>query len=95
MVNVGVIAVDGTKLHANASDRSNLTYEQIARELLERAEETDLPRTSTSVSSVVMSYHPSCASAAIAASAWRPRGGYSMTSAKPRARGCRVSGSRG
>jgi transposase len=41
MVNVGVIAVDGTKLHANASDRSNLTYEQIARELLERAEETD------------------------------------------------------
>jgi transposase len=41
LVNVGVIAVDGTKLHANASDRSNLTYEQIARELLERAEETD------------------------------------------------------
>ncbi len=41
MVNAGVIAVDGTKLHANASDRSNLTYEQIARELLERAEETD------------------------------------------------------
>jgi transposase len=33
LVNVGVIAVDGTKLHANASDRSNLTYEQIAREL--------------------------------------------------------------
>jgi hypothetical protein len=30
LVNVGVIAVDGTKLHANASDRSNLTYEQIA-----------------------------------------------------------------
>lgn len=41
LVNVGVIAVDGTKLHANASDRANLTYEQIARELLEQAEETD------------------------------------------------------
>jgi len=41
LVNVGVIAVDGTKLHANASDRSNLTYEQIARELLEQAEEID------------------------------------------------------
>jgi hypothetical protein len=41
IVNVGVIAVDGTKLHANASDRSNLTYEQIARELLAAAEETD------------------------------------------------------
>jgi transposase len=41
LVYVGVIAVDGTKLHANASDRSNLTYEQIARELLAAAEETD------------------------------------------------------
>ena len=41
LVNVGVIAVDGTKLHANASDRANLAYEQIARELLEQAEEID------------------------------------------------------
>lgn len=41
LVNVGVIAVDGTKLHANASDRANVTYEQIARELLEQAEEAD------------------------------------------------------
>ena len=41
LVNVGMIAVDGTKLYANASDRANLTYEQIARELLEQAEEID------------------------------------------------------
>jgi transposase len=41
LVNIGVIAVDGTKLHANASDRSNMTYEQIARELLGQAEEID------------------------------------------------------
>ncbi|HWY89227.1 MAG TPA: hypothetical protein VNY31_01010 [Solirubrobacteraceae bacterium] len=27
LVGVGVIAVDGTKLHANASDRSSMTYE--------------------------------------------------------------------
>jgi Transposase domain (DUF772) len=36
LLNVGVIAVDGTTLHANASDHSNLTYEQIAWELLEQ-----------------------------------------------------------
>jgi transposase len=41
LVNVGLIAVDGTKVHANASDRSNLGYEQIAREILAEAEETD------------------------------------------------------
>ncbi len=41
LVNVGLIAVDGTKVHANASDRANLTYEQIAREILAEAEETD------------------------------------------------------
>jgi hypothetical protein len=36
LLNVGVIAVDGTTLHANASDHSNLTYEQIAWELFEQ-----------------------------------------------------------
>ncbi len=41
LVSVGLIAVDGTKVHANASDRSNRTYEQIAREILEQAEEID------------------------------------------------------
>jgi transposase len=41
LVNVGLIAVDGTKVHANASDRCNLSYEQIAREILAEAEEVD------------------------------------------------------
>ena len=41
LVNLGVIALDGTKIHANASDRANRTYAEIARELLERAEEID------------------------------------------------------
>src|SRR3954454_11935859 len=34
LVSVGVIAVDGTKVHANASSHANRDYEQIAREIL-------------------------------------------------------------
>lgn len=41
MVSVGVIAVDGTKLHANASRDANLDYEQVARKVLEEAAEID------------------------------------------------------
>ena len=41
LVNVGVIAIDGTKVHANASHHSNLDYEQLAREILKEAGEID------------------------------------------------------
>ena len=41
LVQVGVIAVDGTKVHANASERATRGYEQIAREILEEAEAVD------------------------------------------------------
>jgi transposase len=41
LVTVGVIAVDGTKLHANACRDENLDYEQIAREILEEAQAVD------------------------------------------------------
>jgi transposase len=41
LAKVGVIAVDGTKRHANASRDENLDYEQIAREILEEAKATD------------------------------------------------------
>jgi transposase len=41
LVKVGVIAIDGTKVHANASHHSNLDYEQIAREILKEAAEVD------------------------------------------------------
>src|ERR671918_566637 len=41
LVQVGVIAVDGTKLQANASRNENLDYEQIAREILEEAKAVD------------------------------------------------------
>src|ERR687893_2830076 len=36
LAKVGVIAIDGTKVAANASRNENLDYEQIARELVER-----------------------------------------------------------
>ncbi len=41
LVKVGVIAIDGTKVHANASHHSNLDYEQLAREILKEAGELD------------------------------------------------------
>ena len=41
LAKVGVIAVDGTKLQANASRNENLDYEQLAREILEEAKAVD------------------------------------------------------
>src|SRR5829696_8475053 len=41
MVRVGVVAVDGTKLAAMASDRANRTYEEIAAEIIEQAGRID------------------------------------------------------
>ena len=41
LVHVGLVAVDGTKVHANASHHATRDYEQIAREILEQAAEID------------------------------------------------------
>jgi transposase len=41
LVRVAVIAVDGTKVHANASERATRSYEEIAREILEDAAAVD------------------------------------------------------
>jgi transposase len=41
LVQVGVIAVDGTKVQANASRNENLDYQQLAREILEEAKAID------------------------------------------------------
>jgi transposase len=41
LVKVGVIAVDGTKVHANASRDENVDYEQLAREIVEEAKTVD------------------------------------------------------
>ena len=41
LAGVGVLAVDGTKVHANASHHANRDYEQLAREILEEAKTID------------------------------------------------------
>jgi len=41
LAQVGAIAIDGTKVQTNASRNENLNYEQLARELVERAIATD------------------------------------------------------
>jgi transposase len=40
-VSVGVIALDATRMRANAADSANHTYEQLAREILEEAAAVD------------------------------------------------------
>jgi transposase len=41
LVKTGVVAIDGTKMHANASHHANRDYEQIARDVLAEAAEAD------------------------------------------------------
>jgi hypothetical protein len=41
LANVGVIAIDGTKVQANASRNANVGYEQLAREIIEEAKAVD------------------------------------------------------
>ncbi len=41
MVEVGVIAIDGTKMHANASQHATRGYDRIARQILGEADEVD------------------------------------------------------
>src|ERR1039458_5057934 len=41
LVEVGVIAIDGTKIRANASRGANRTYERLVADILKEAEETD------------------------------------------------------
>src|SRR5918998_3130267 len=41
LVQVGVVAIDGTKVHANASQHATRSYEDIAREILAEADAVD------------------------------------------------------
>jgi transposase len=41
LARVGVVAIDGTKVHANASRDANLDYERIARDVLDEAKALD------------------------------------------------------
>ncbi len=66
LAGVEVLAVDGTKVHANASERATRDYEQLAEEILRgRRRRSTRPRTSSSVIAAATSCRPS----------WRPRSG--------------------
>ena len=41
LVDCGVVAIDGTKMHANASRDRNVDFDRVAREILEEAKATD------------------------------------------------------
>jgi transposase len=41
LVGIEVLAIDGTKVHANASQHANVDYEQLAKKILEEAAEID------------------------------------------------------
>ena len=41
LASVGVIAIDGTKVHANASRNANVGYAQLAREIIDEAKAVD------------------------------------------------------
>jgi hypothetical protein len=61
LVKVGVIAIDGTKVHANASHHSNLDYEQLAKEILKEAgERSTLPRMRSTAMRAAMSCPSTC-----------------------------------
>jgi transposase len=60
LVRVGVIAVDGTQVQANASQHATRGYEQIAREILEHADASMPRRTSASARRAAMSCPSSC-----------------------------------
>jgi len=55
MVDVGVIAVDGTKVHANASNMANRDYRQIALRSSRRPAGSTVKRTSSMARSAGMS----------------------------------------
>jgi Transposase domain (DUF772) len=54
LVGVEVVAIDGTKVHANASQHATRDYGQIAREILEQAAEIDALEDERSASGVAM-----------------------------------------
>jgi hypothetical protein len=55
MVEVGVIAIDGTKMHANASRHATRDHDRIARQILGEADAVDREETSVLATSAAMS----------------------------------------
>jgi len=75
LVRVEVIAVDGTKINANAAVQSNRDYDQIAREILAEAAEADRREDEQFGEVAATSCRPS----------WRPRRAVAGGCAKPSA----------
>jgi transposase len=60
LVGGAVLAVDGTKLHANASQHQNLDYDELAREILAEADAVDRAEDERLASGAVTSCRRSC-----------------------------------
>jgi transposase len=83
LVHVAVIAVDGTKVHANASQHANRDYEQLVREIVEEAGRVDAEEDERFGDRRGMSCRPSCRRPRIGAGGCaRPSAGW--TSGAPR-----------
>jgi transposase len=89
LVRVGVVAIDGTKVNANASPHATRDYEQIAREILEATRRSTRARTSSSASGAATSCRLSLPRARAASGGCATRAG-GLTSNAPGRRGpCR------
>ena len=77
LVKVGLIAIDGTKVHASASHHSNLDYEQLAREILKEAARMTRPRTSSTARSAATSCPSTCGPAKGVGPRWQTLGASS------------------
>jgi transposase len=90
LASVGVIAVDGTKVMANASRNENLDYEQIAREISRKRSRPTPPRTRSSARPAATNCLRNCARPVGAGPGCaKPRAG-SRPSATPTPSRCRA-----
>src|SRR3954449_5705908 len=55
LATLGIVAIDGTKVHANAHRDRTMTYEQIAEAIIEEVIQTDIAETRYTVMTVAMS----------------------------------------
>jgi transposase len=83
LVRSGLVAIDGTKLAANASRERTVDYERIAREILEEAKAVDAARTTSTARRAATSCRPSWPLVRAAPNGW-PRPSGAWTSGAPR-----------
>ena len=83
LTGIELVAVDGTKVHADASHHANRDYQQIAREILEQADVVDAQRTSASVTAAATSCRPSWRRPAVAARGFAKPSASSTSGAPP------------